>query len=99
MNLAPSNPVETEFNTDPKDDDQTSLTLEVSLISTRLSGPKEPTSDQSTSRLSPRQDKGNAKMPKYEDSDGTKSTHSRDSEYGDLDGPLTRIRVAPRRYT
>ena len=70
MNLAPSNPVETEFNTDPKDDDQTSLTLEVSLISTRLSGPKETPSNQTMSQPSPKQDTGKAKMLEYEDSDG-----------------------------
>ena len=48
-----------------------SLTLEVSPILTRLSGPKEAPSHQSTSRPSPKQDKGMAKMPEYEDSDET----------------------------
>ena len=66
--------------------------FEESPITTRLSGPQESLRDQITSRLSPKMDKGKAKMPKYEDDqfDGNKSTHSLDSEFGGLDVPLLR---------
>ena len=42
INSTPSNPVKTEFDTDAEEDDRSELTLEVSPISTGLSGPKEP---------------------------------------------------------
>ena len=35
-------------------------------------------------------DKGKAKMPEYEDSDGNESAHSLDSEFGGLDVPIMR---------
>ena len=55
-----------------------------------MSGPQEPPRDQSTSRPSPKLDKGKAKMPEYEDSDGNESAHSLDSEFGGLDVPIMR---------
>ena len=60
--------------------------FEESLITTRLSGPQEPPSDQSTSQPSPKLDKGKAKMPEYEDDDfvGIELTHSLDSEFEGL---------------
>ena len=73
LNGSSIQPIETEFNTDAKEEDGLRLTSEVSPISTRLSGPQEPPSDQSTSRPSPKQDKGKAKMPEYEDSDRNES--------------------------
>ena len=54
INSTPSNPVKTEFDTDAEEDDRSELTLEVSPISTGLSGPKQPPSKQSTSRPSPK---------------------------------------------
>ena len=61
-----------------------------STIMTRLSGPQEPPSDQSTSRLSQKMDKGKAKIPEYEDDhfDRNESTHSLDSEFGGFDVPI-----------
>ena len=55
--------------------------------STELSGPQEPSCDQSTSRPSPKSDKGKGKMPKYEvdhpdDNDSDGSAPSLDSEFG-----------------
>ena len=73
--------------------------LTESPISTRLSGPQEPPSDQSMSRPNPKIDKGKAKMPEYEDSDGNDSTHSLDSEYGGLDVPIMRTPGAPHHST
>ena len=53
------------------------LTLEGSPISTRLSGPREPPSDQSMSRPSPKTDKGKAKMTVYRDlEEMNRLTHS-----------------------
>ena len=53
------------------------------LIMIRLSGSQEPLSDQSTSRLSLKMDKGKAKMPEYENDqfDDNESTPSLDSEF------------------
>mgnify|MGYP000630298117 CR=1 FL=1 len=61
-----------------------------SPVMTRLSGPQEPPSDQSTSRPSPKMDKGKAKMPEYEDNhfDRDESTHSLDSEFDAFDVPI-----------
>ena len=59
-----------------------------------MSGPQEPPRDQSTSRPSPKLDKGKAKMPEYED-----SHHSLDSEFGGLDVLIMRTPGAPRRST
>ena len=64
--------------------------FEESLISTRLSGPQEPPSDQSTSRPSPKLDKGKAKMMEYEDQVDNESIHSLDIE---LEGLNTLIRT------
>ena len=63
-----------------------------SLITTRLSGPQEPLSDQSTSRPSSTLDKGKVKMPEYEDEqfNDNESTHSLDSEFGGFDVPIIR---------
>ena len=57
---------------------------------TRLSGPQEPPSDQSTSRPSPKMDKGKAKMQEYEDDhfDDNESTQSLDSEFGGFNVPI-----------
>ena len=59
--------------------------LEDNPITTRLSGPSEPPSDESTSRPSPKLDKGKAKMREYEDQEETEMLHSLDSEFEDLD--------------
>ena len=56
--LAPTNPVETEFDIDAEEEDRPRLTLEVSTTSTKLSGPKEPTSDRVQRRT-----KGRPKCP------------------------------------
>ena len=57
---------------------------------TRLSGPQEPPSDLSTSRPSPKMDKGKAKMSEYEDDrfDDNESIHSLDCEFGGFDVPI-----------
>ena len=72
--------------------DQLRSIHEESLISTRLSGPQEPPSDRSTSRSSPKMDKGKAKMPEYEDdqSDGNELTHSLDNVFGAINVPIMR---------
>ena len=64
--------------------------FEDSSITIRLSGPQEPPSDQSTSRPSPKMDKGKAKMSEYEDDrfDDNESTHSLESEFGGFDVPI-----------
>ena len=49
-----------------EDEDWLRHMFEESPITTRLSGPQEPLSNQSTSWPSPNLDKGKAKMPKYE---------------------------------
>ena len=48
---------------------------------------------------SPKQDKGNAKMLEYEDSDGTESISSLEIEYGRLDVPIMSTPGPPRRLT
>ena len=58
------------------DEDRLRRMFEKSLITTRLSGPQEPLSDQSTSRPSQKLDKGKTKMPKYEDLIDNESIHS-----------------------
>ena len=72
--------------------DQQRSILKDSLISTTLSVPKEPPSDRSTSRSSPKMAKAKAKMLEYEEdqSDGNKLTHSLDNEFGDFDVPIMR---------
>ena len=80
VDSTPSDPIETEFEIDTEEDDRLRLTLGESPILTRLSGPQEPPS---TSRTSPKTDKGNAKMPEYNDLDVNESAHSLESEYGD----------------
>ena len=64
--------------------------FEDSPITTQLSGPQEPPSDQSTSQPSPKMDKGKAKMAEYEDDrfDDDMSTRSLDSEFGGFDVPI-----------
>ena len=59
-----------------------------SPITTKLRGPQEPPSDHNTSRLSPKLDKGKAKMLEYEDPIEKKSTYSLDSELEGLDTPM-----------
>ena len=82
-NSSPPELVEEEMEFNSKADIQPSPIPRESPISTRLSGPQEPPSDQSTLWPSPKMDtKGKAKMPEYEDSNGNESTHSHDSEYG-----------------
>ena len=56
-----------------------------SPVTTRLSRPKEPSSNQSISRLSPKLDKGKTKMQEYEDQFEFEFTHSLDSEFEGLD--------------
>ena len=64
--------------------------FEDSPITTTLSGPREPPSDQSTSRPSLKMDKGKAKMSEYEDDhfDDNDLTHSLDSEFGGFNVPI-----------
>ena len=64
--------------------------FEDSLVTTRLSGPQEPPSDQSTSQPSSKMDKGKAKMLECEDDnfDDTESTHSLNREFCGLDVPI-----------
>ena len=64
--------------------------FEDSPITTRLSGPQEPRSDESTSRPSPKMDKGKVKMSEYEDDrfNDNESTHSLDSELDGFDVPI-----------
>ena len=64
--------------------DRLRLTLEESPISTRLIGAQEPPSNQSTSRSSPKSDKGKAKKAEFEDSNGNELAHSLDNDYGGL---------------
>ena len=68
-----------------EDEDQLEYIFEGSPITTRLSGPREPLSDQSTSRPSPKLGKGKAKMLEYEDQVDNKSLHSLDIEFEGLD--------------
>ena len=72
--------------------DQLRSIPEESLISTRWSRPEEPISDRSTSRSSPKMDKGKAKLPEYEDDQyvAKKLTHSLDNEFGAFDVPIMR---------
>ena len=98
LNGSSIQPIETEFNTDAKEEDGLRLTSEVSPISTRLSGPQEPPSDQSMWWLSLKPDKGRAKMPEFKDSDRKESTHSLDSEYGGLDVPIIRTPIAKKQF-
>ena len=57
-------------------------------ITTLLSGPQEPPSDQSIFRPTPKLDKGKAKMSEYEDTNDNTSTHFLDSEFEDLNIPI-----------
>ena len=57
-------------------------------ITTLLSGPQEPPSDQSIFRPSPKLDKGKDKMSGYEEPIDNASTHSLDSEFEGLDIPI-----------
>ena len=68
-----------------EDEDQFRHMFEESPILTRLSGPQEPLSDQTTSRPSPKLGKGKAKMLEYEDQVDNKSLHSLDIEFEGLD--------------
>ena len=68
------NPVELEI----EDDNRFQHMFEESPTSTRLGGLLEPLSDQSTSRPSPKMDKGKAKMPEYENQVDNESRHSLD---------------------
>ena len=73
-----------------EDGDRLEHMFEESLITTRLSGPQEPPSDQSTSQPSSKMDKGKAKMLECEDDnfDDTESTHSLNREFCGLDVPI-----------
>ena len=75
-----------------ENDDQLRSILDDSPTSTSFSGLQEPPRDQSTSRPSPKMDKGKAKMSDHEEdpSDDNESTHSLDSEFGAFDVPLLR---------
>ena len=78
-----------------EDEDRLTCMFEESPITTRLSGPREPRSDQSICRPSPKLDKGKTKMSKYEDPIDNASTHSLDSEFEGLDIPIIRTNGAP----
>ena len=72
-----------------EDGDKLEHMYEEIAIKTRLSGPQEPPSDQSTSRPSSTLAKGKAKMPEYEDDHfDNESTHSLDSEFGGFEEPI-----------
>ena len=73
-----------------EDEGQLKHMFEKSPITTRLSRPQEPPSDQSTSLPSLKMDKGKAKMSEYEDDhfNDNESTHSLDSEFGGFDVPI-----------
>ena len=75
-----------------EDDDQLRSIPKESPVSTRLSRPQEPPSNQSTSRQTLTMDKSKAKMPKHEDDqfDDNESTHSLDNEFGGFDVPPMR---------
>ena len=66
-----------------------------SVISTRWSEPHEPPCDRSTSRSSPKMDKGKPKILDYEDdqSDGNELTRSLDNEFGAFDVTIMRTHV------
>ena len=96
VDSTPSNPVETEFDTDAEEEDWLRPTLEVCPISTGLGEPKEAPSDQSTSWPSLKQDKGKAKMFEYEYPEANESNHSLDSECGGLYVPIMRTPWAAR---
>ena len=57
-------------------------------------GPQEPPSDHNTSRLSPKLDKGKAKMPKYEDSMDNESSHYLYNEFQGLNIYTTEAKKA-----
>ena len=65
--------------------------FEESLTTTRLSGPWEPSSDQSICQPSSRLDKGKAKMSEYEDPNHNASTHSLESEFEDIEISIIQI--------
>ena len=75
-----------------ENDDQLRSILDDSPTSTSFSGLQEPPRDQSTSRPSPKMEKGKAKISEYKEdpSNGNKSTDSLDSEFGAFDVPLMR---------
>ena len=68
-----------------ENEDWLTLMFEDSPTTTRLRGPREPPSEQSIARLSPRIDKGKAKMSEYKDLNDNASTHSLNSESEGLD--------------
>ena len=65
--LTPTPIDEESTEQEPEVGDRLEHMFEHSPITTRLSGPQEPLSDQSTSRPIPKMNKGKAKMPEYED--------------------------------
>ena len=71
-----------------ENEDGLTLMFEDSPTTARLSAPREPSSDQSIGRPSPRLDKGKAKMSEYEDLNDNVSTHSIDNEFEGLDIPI-----------
>ena len=71
-----------------EEEDRLTLMFEESPTTTRLSGPWEPSSDQSICQPSSRLDKGKAKMSEYEDTNDNASTHSLDNEFEGLDIPI-----------
>ena len=68
-----------------EDENQLTHMFEEIPITTQLSGPREPPSDQSIFRPSPKLDKGKAEMSGYEEPIDNASTHSVDSEFESLD--------------
>ena len=84
-----------------EDDDQLRSIHGESPISTGLSGPQEPPSDQSTSQPSPKMDKGKGKMSECEDNpyDDNESTHSLDNEFDAFNVPLMRSPVFQKALT
>ena len=70
------------------DEDRLTLMFEDTPTTTRLSGPREPPSEQSFGPPSSRLDKGKAKMSEYDDLNDNASTHSLDSESEGLNIPI-----------
>ena len=74
-----------------EDEEWLTHTFEESPTTTRLSGPREPPSEQSFSQPSLRLDKGKSKMSEYDDLNDNASTHSLDNESEGLDIPIIQM--------
>ena len=84
----PSDPIEEELNANSDDETQPIPPPKENPSSTDIIGPQEPPRDETTSRPSPKSDKGKGKMPEYEvevhpnDNDSDDSARSLDREFG-----------------